>query len=306
MGSEAPDPEAVLASISWRAEGPVVPVTTGWDNLIWRFETADGRVHALRLMRAGGGRTPEGMARSADREAAALAAAAAAGLPVPTNEARGTCDGAPFVVQPWLPGDPLFDQLRPRPWRTWQLGRALGRMQARIHAADPGESAVLPEAEAFRGIRPGELCEALRATARFDTLCHLDYHPLNVLCVGTRITGVVDFTNAAVADRRADLGRTESLLLDAPLPPDVPRPLRPVLALVRRVLWLAWRSGYRAEAGDFPLEPAFRALGVSMNLREVARAAREGRGWATDADVAKLRNVLRRRLRAAGIRPSRG
>ena len=53
----------------------------------------------------------------------------------------------------------------------------------------------------------------LRETApREDPLVHLDYHPLNVMTDGERVTGVLDWTNARAGDPRADYARTLTIL----------------------------------------------------------------------------------------------
>src|SRR4030042_1376357 len=56
------------------------------------------------------------------------------------------------------------------------------------------------------------------------TFVHMDFHPLNVLSDGRNITGVVDWTNAAAGDARADLAWTVTLLRMGPLPPSRLRP----------------------------------------------------------------------------------
>jgi Ser/Thr protein kinase RdoA (MazF antagonist) len=45
-----------------------------------------------------------------------------------------------------------------------------------------------------------------------ETFVHMDFHPLNVLTDGRSITGLVDWTNAAAGDPRADLAWTMTLL----------------------------------------------------------------------------------------------
>src|SRR6185312_3099976 len=99
------------------------------------------------------------------------------------------------------------------------------------------------------------------------------------------VSGVLDFTNAALADRRFDLAVTRTALLSAPAPPS---PLRPAIAVLRRLLASAWERGYRAEAGDFPRDAVFEAAALGRYYTETASAVAEGRGWATARDVARL------------------
>jgi aminoglycoside phosphotransferase (APT) family kinase protein len=68
----------------------------------------------------------------------------------------------------------------------------------------------------------------------------MDFHPLNILALDGRFTGVVDWAGAAAGDRRADLARTEVTMATAPIPPG---PMRPVLAVLRRLMLRGWREG---------------------------------------------------------------
>src|SRR5207302_3637480 len=134
------------------------------------------------------------------REARAMRAAAQAGIPVPTIQAEGICAGRPALLLSWCAGLPLLDAVRARPWRIWYLGRMMGRMHARIHAVQVPESAALrawaPRAEEA----DAALLSRLRAiiAESGSVLLHLDYHPLNIMTDGTRVTGVLDWANVAL------------------------------------------------------------------------------------------------------------
>jgi aminoglycoside phosphotransferase (APT) family kinase protein len=292
-----PEPEALLAAGGWPAPRSAEPISGGWDTLMWRVITPDGVAHALRAYRPGPGRDVRGQAR---RETAALRAAAQAGLPVPAIEAAGEAGEFAFVILTWMPGRPLFDALTRDPMRFWTLGRAFGRLQARLHRASPPEE-LRPATPTIwaRRIRDTALADAVARTAMSDTFCHFDFHPLNVLTAGGRVSALLDFVNATVADRRADLGVTQALLIVAPAPPDGPP--APVLKLMRWLFVRAWRSGYRAEAGDFPLDALFESWGAAYYLVGLEEAVRDGRGWATSADAAMIRRYIAERSRAAGL-----
>ncbi|HZZ95990.1 MAG TPA: phosphotransferase [Jatrophihabitantaceae bacterium] len=64
-------------------------------------------------------------------------------------------------------------------------GRLLGAAHARLHAPPAPDGSVL---------------------------CHLDLQPFNVLAVGDRVTGIVDWANARVGDRREDLAWSRVVL----------------------------------------------------------------------------------------------
>jgi aminoglycoside phosphotransferase (APT) family kinase protein len=182
------------------------PGESGWP--VWHLATGDGE-YALRVL-------PEAAAR---REASVHRAAAAGGVPVPE-----VCAQAPgLLLVRWCPGRRLLEALDARPDRAWRLGLAFGRVQARIHR--------IP---APAGLRPA-------GPAAGSSLLHLDYHPLNVLTDGERITAVLDWTNAAAGDPRADLARTLSILrLEARDPGRLPPRLRAVLAPFER----GWLEGH--------------------------------------------------------------
>ena len=291
-----PDPADVLRTIGWAADKPPARITAGWDTLLWRFER-EGKAYALRLFRAHS--APERLAEVADAEEVAMIAVRRAGLPAPRIEARGTFADAPLFVLEWRAGERMLDSGQKRPWRIGQLSRNFGRMQARLHSLPPPaglrtyDGAWMEANVGHRG-----LVAALTADGRYDALCHLDYHPLNVLVSGTRMSGLLDFSNTAVSDRRADLAFTKTALLAVPLPHDWKRP---ILQQVRKFVAREWENGYRAEAGDFPLTPAFEALGIWHYVGEVERAVAEGRGWADEQDLAPLRAYRAARLRDAGL-----
>jgi Ser/Thr protein kinase RdoA (MazF antagonist) len=294
---DAPDPAAVLSALGWQAEGPITPVAGGWDNHLWRFATSDGRAHALRVYRAYEGRDRVARARTAANEAAAMEAARTGGLPVPAVEDLSDYNGVPCFILEWMPGVPMLDALRSRPWQLEQLGREFGRLQARLHKAEPSGIREL-RAEDLRGIIPDEDLNA-RVIRELSgrAFCHLDYHPINVLVDHGKLSAILDFTNAAVTDPRLDLAMTKAALLVAPLPPS---PLNPLLQVVRRLLARAWERGYRLEAGAFPLTPLFEAAAISRFVVETRRAVDEGRGWATAKDVAGMERAYERTLAAAG------
>src|SRR5688572_21518299 len=112
------DPRAVLATLGVTEVRTVQPVKGGEDALLWRVEAASGS-YALRVMR------PEQSA-VAEREAAAMRAAAAAGFEVPPVHALATYQERPAMLLGWCPGRTLAAELAERPWRVWPLGHVLG------------------------------------------------------------------------------------------------------------------------------------------------------------------------------------
>ena len=280
VNADALDPLAVLAALGLSGSPLAVPVRGGADTAIWRVDAA-GAAYALRVFR------PE-QAAQARREVAAMRAAAGAGIPVPHVHAVGSRQDRPALLLSWCAGRPLLDELRVGDGRAWALGVQFGRMLATIHAA-PVPVALRDHPTpwpAWAG--PDEALQTrLRAiTPRPEALLHLDYHPLNVLVEGGRVTAVLDWANARLGDPRADLARTTSILRLAPLDPAVPPP---VARTARRVFEAGWRRGYRAVAGPIgDLAPFYAWAGAVMARDLAPRLGRPDLPWLTPAYLERV------------------
>lgn len=228
---------------------------------VWQLQH-QGRQYALREL-------DPAVAR---REAAVHRAAAAGGVPVPAvvAEAPG------LLLLAWCPGETLLAVAAAQPERAPELGMEFGRMQARIHsiAAPPGLGAAGP--------LPGA------------SLIHLDYHPLNVLSDGKRITAVLDWTNARAGDPRADLARTLSILrLEGRDPRRVPAALRAALAPFERG-WLAGCGGEVPGAELLAWAGEWMAADLARKRppEDIARVRRWTEVWHAAAGAAAARDPL--------------
>ena len=223
----------------------MVAVTGGFASSVWRFDAAE-HAYAVRAF---------SNSATLDREVLAIAAAARAGLPVPLARAVGSFDGRAAMLQDWAPGVPLLEALQREPWSILQLGYAFGRLQRRIHAVRAPSGLRDNWIDWPRGCDPA-LAEQLRSIARAGSLLHLDYHPLNVLALGGRLSAVIDWTNAHAGDPRADVARTLTIVRLAAPP-----------SFAARVFELAWRAGY----GSFgPHMSLFYAWAGSSMLDDLA------------------------------------
>jgi aminoglycoside phosphotransferase (APT) family kinase protein len=277
---EKVDPESVLAALGVGGVERIERVTGGADTLVWKVTTGQER-SALRLFR-------EEQGEAFRRERIAMEAARAAGLPVPAVRRSGEWCGRPVLLLEWCEGRTLVEELLSRPDRTARLGREFGRMQAGIHSVRTPQG--LGQADDWirlAGEQAAGLQERMREVARPPgALLHLDYHPMNVLTDGARVTAVLDWANARAGDVRADLARTSTLLRLSP----VPRGARtPELSRLRRELERAWRAGY-ADAAGWPrgMGP-FYAWAGAMMLRDLASRAAAPEGWMGDEDLEPVR-----------------
>jgi aminoglycoside phosphotransferase (APT) family kinase protein len=239
MTPSEPAPLEMLSTLGINGMPTVTPVQGGFDMAMWKVEH-EGQTSALRMF-------PAGAQEDCEYERAVMAAARAAGLPVPEVRRAGVYQDRPVLLLSWLAGRTVEDELRARPWRLWSLGIAFGRMQAAIHAI-PAPDLLRQQPDAWMAWK----CEGEQTLQdrlhhlRLDevALLHLDYHPRNVLTDGKQITGIVDWTNAHAGDPRADAARTVSILR---VDPGARKPLLQWLGL--RIFELAWRIGYQRAGG---------------------------------------------------------
>jgi aminoglycoside phosphotransferase (APT) family kinase protein len=252
-------PLDILHALGINETATVTPVQGGYDMAMWKVEH-EGQTYALRVFRAGAH-------EDCEHEQVVMAAARAAGLPVPEVHRAGVWQDCPALLITWLTGRMLADELHARPWRLWRLGIAFGRMQAAIHAI-PAPALLLQQLDAWIDWQ-SEAEPALQNRLRHlpagkPTLLHLDYHLNNVLTDGKQITGVVDWTNALAGDPRADAARTISILRVDPL---ARKPLIQWLGL--QIFELAWRIGYQREHGrlhDMAIFYAWAGTVIQRNL----------------------------------------
>ena len=273
------------------AEPPAV-LAGGYDTAVYAFQLHGGPPEwsarlVLRVYR------PDTQRRDLPRfEAAVHGCIADAGLPVP--RVLLVVDGAselerPFLVMERAPGRNLVGWLASP--AVVRLPRWLAETQLALHAVPP---ATLERALAAAGIdaKPLRLDAELREVARaLDTaalaglrdgaawlerqrpaeaslaICHGDFHPLNILADGRRVTGLIDWARVHVAEPEYDVGGTLTLIRDGPL--RVPALLEPLANAARKLLCAAYLADYRRRR---PLDPArlrwYQALRLMLFLVE--------------------------------------
>jgi aminoglycoside phosphotransferase (APT) family kinase protein len=193
---------------------------------------------------------------------AAMTAAGRAGLPVPDVVRRGTTPpGAEVVLLSWLPGKTVFDAIRAEPDRAYEIGTLVGAAQHALHdveaPAQVGSALDAPPTSwpvgGVDGLPPG------------TSLLHLDWHGLNLLVDGPRISGVLDWDNARSGHPLLDVARTHTLLTVEPTFATLDAAERGMLGALAR----GWAAGYGPVAADIP--PACHAWAGRVMLGDLAR-----------------------------------
>ena len=291
------DPRKALASLGYAETSEPRRVTGGWDTLLWRFGTPDGREHSLRVF------ILPTRQEIAWRERIALETCAGAGLSAPRVEKVGEVQGLPALVLSWCPGFPILSLIEKRPWAMWRLGRLFGRVQAQIHAVQPPAEFVETAPDDWLKRVPDGYADLVDHASSLELstsyFIHMDFHPNNLVSDGTTVTGILDWSYAAAGDPRADLARTEITLQAAPIPPG---PIRPLLNLARNLVLRAWRSGYQELAGPMPDFRHLRAWAGATLLLETELAMGRPGVWTTEEDVVRFRRMIDLWAREAGIR----
>ncbi len=141
--------------------------------------------------------------------------------------------GGPFMIMELLPGRNLLRELLHRFWRIAHAPVEMAEMQARLHRL-PTDGFPAP-AEEFLGrqltamqelideydlhrLQPGLdwLREHRPDPPAVPSIIHLDFHPVNMMCRWRRCTGILDWSDADVGDRHADVAATLVLVRSSP------------------------------------------------------------------------------------------
>lgn len=155
----------------------------------------------------------------------------AQGYPAPVTHLRGELGQPthPFVLQQRLPGRPAVELISGPHIHGVVAG--LGRLQGQLHRMSTAnfplrrltasvylEHDLVPRRAQTTAVDPDDWLAWLRSTAndheaQLETdivVCHGDFHPLNAVAdvsEGLKL-GIVDWTDACLADRHLDLGRS--------------------------------------------------------------------------------------------------
>jgi Ser/Thr protein kinase RdoA (MazF antagonist) len=287
------EPQKILADLGYTKISDLQKVYGGWATLLWRFRTEKGSVHTLRVYH----KPEEFKEEMAEREELVLRVCHKAGLPVPVVEKSAKINELPALVLSWCEGLPLISFIEKKPWTVWHWGRLFGELQARLHKIKP--PAELTKKASINWV--SRIPEEYRKIASYiltlnpssDSIIHLDFHPLNIISDGRKITGIIDWSGACAGDIRADLARTEITILTAPIPPS---PIHAVLNFARRIFLKAWRYGYVKTAGSMPDYRPFISWACANILWEIELFEAKFSNQVKDKEIKNFCKTLRRWL----------
>lgn len=237
----------------------------------------DDQIDVSKLARIGQGRTAEvfalddarvikvardsGAAASLDREAIALRAAHAARMPVPAAHALVDIGGRRALIMERVRGVDMLTQFARRPWTIIRAGAKLGRLHAKLHeTVAPAELPSLKQTLLDRIAGSEHVPSAVRDRVLSllhdlpdaDRLCHLDFHPANVIADGATMT-VIDWPGACRGDPLADVALTTITLQGGKTTPGTPWITRLLAPIGRKLLLGGYARSYRKH-GSFDRE----------------------------------------------------
>jgi aminoglycoside phosphotransferase (APT) family kinase protein len=250
---------------------PPVAVTTATSTWVWFVDLAGVNLPVawqgplvLRIFRT----SESTVAEREDRLSTFLTAQ---GYPAPATHLRGQLGNPahPFVMQQRLPGRPANELIAGPHIRA--VVSELGRLQGQLHrmstanfplrrltAAVYLEHDLAPRREHTSAVDPDDWLAWLRSTApdyeassESDiVVCHGDFHPLNAVAdvTGRLKMGIVDWTDACLADRHLDLGRSTAIYWFASIISSS-KAERRVLTVLRRWMVRQHVKAYRSATG---------------------------------------------------------
>jgi len=193
--------------------------------------------------------------------------------------------GGPFMIVEMLPGRTLLDELFRRFWRIVHAPIEMAEMQARLHRMPTDGFPAPPdfltrqfqdlhdiiEDYDLHGLWPALdwLEENRPPEPARPSIIHLDFHPMNMLCRWRRCTGILDWSDADLGDRHADIA--SSLVLIRSAPDAIARTTWQWLTTLPG-RWMFWKSYLNAYSNRLPLdEHRLAYYGAWAALRRLCR-----------------------------------
>jgi uncharacterized protein (TIGR02172 family) len=228
------------------------PIAVGRTAEIYAW--GEGRI--LKLLRPG---FPAGLIH---QEQTVTAAIVQAGIAAPKIYELIEVDGRPGIVYEWIDGPSLTATMERNPFRLREHAATLARLHASIHKyvysqdthGEIRQKTILAQQVQAAEVLPAATREAvlglLDGLPDGNTLCHNDFHPLNVL-IGPNGPVIIDWESTSLGNACADVART-SLTVEFGRPMEgFPNVLAKKIAeAYLRALTAAYLDSYRAITHD--------------------------------------------------------
>ncbi len=209
------------------------------------YEMDDGRI--LRLYR------PGFSAQGAMTQVLKQRLAHEAGVRVPEIYGVQQVDGRFGVIMERIDGTDFLTEAGRKPWRILSIASQCGRTHARVNSvlAPPSLPTVkdryVSTVNRLEGIPEDVRVAALERLGRLpegDTLCHLDFHPANVMEQDGKAV-VIDWSNASRGPAEADFARSILILQLGDPPPGTAPTLRMLALGGRKIFKALYSRAYR-------------------------------------------------------------
>jgi aminoglycoside phosphotransferase (APT) family kinase protein len=201
--------EIILNELSITSYLSYENIIGGRDSSVWKVKVSDEVLYALRLI-------PRIRHQQFIEEKMIIQLAEENGIPVPKVHFVKIIEDYSVMLMDWVAGKTIFNELYEHPENARKIGIQFGKVQAAIHTI-PSPKTDESDSEEWlspKSVDEHEILEliSIQGSKNGDVLLHLDYHPLNVLTDGEKVTAVIDWINASRGDYRFDLARTLSIL----------------------------------------------------------------------------------------------
>jgi len=259
--------ENILKELSINSFISYEKIIGGRDSSVWKVRVSDEVTYALRLMSKQ--RNQQFLV-----EKKIIQLAEDKGIPVPKVYSVKIVDEYSVMLMEWVSGHTVFSEIYEHPENARRIGNQFGKVQAAIHTISLPKTLAIYSEEWLspHTTDENEILDIIFAmgSKEGDVLLHLDYHPLNVLTDGEKITAVIDWINASRGDYRFDLARTLSILRIEATKPGTPFENSPsVIEEFER----GWLEGYEETIGSkiepFSLHNAWAGIRMKRDLSEI-------------------------------------
>jgi aminoglycoside phosphotransferase (APT) family kinase protein len=196
--------DKILSAIGVTSYIACTEIQGGKNSKVFKVDIQPSKSYALRIL-------PFHQYGEFDQEEKMMNIAREHGIPVPIVHTVSVCENNAVMLMDWASGQTLFSELLASPDKAFKLGHEFGKMHSKINLIQLNQDDHI-QSWLTPSIEEKEMYNQISQFSENNHLLHLDYHPLNVLTDGEKITAVIDWGNASTGDPRFDFARTYSIL----------------------------------------------------------------------------------------------